>query len=59
VRMMEEIPGVSQATWAPDDHTGLPLVAEGLLASAAGFLLGALLAYAMELRRRYNAQWNW
>jgi hypothetical protein len=24
-----------------------------------GFLFGLLVAYLIELRRRYNAQWNW
>jgi hypothetical protein len=24
-----------------------------------GFLFGLLVAYLVELRRRYNAQWNW
>jgi hypothetical protein len=24
-----------------------------------GFLFGLLLAYLIELRRRYNAQWTW
>jgi hypothetical protein len=30
-----------------------------MIASLLGFLLGLLLAYLVELRRRYNAQWNW
>jgi hypothetical protein len=59
VRVMEEIPGVSKATWSPRGSAGVPLIAEGLGAALLGFLLGALLAYALELRRRYNAQWNW
>lgn len=59
VRVMEEIPGVAKASWNSKDSAGLPLVVEGLIAALLGFLLGALLAYAVELRRRYNAQWNW
>jgi ABC-type lipoprotein release transport system permease subunit len=35
------------------------LLVEGLFAAVLGFLLGLLLAYLVELRRRYNAQWNW
>ena len=38
---------------------GTPLIAEGTGASLLGFLIGLLLAYLVELRRRYNAQWNW
>ncbi len=58
VRLMEELPGVSRASWSPDGG-GLPLIAEGGAVSLLGFLLGLLLAYLVELRRRYNAQWNW
>jgi hypothetical protein len=35
------------------------LIAEGMAVSVLGFLFGLLLAYLFELRRRYNAQWNW
>jgi membrane associated rhomboid family serine protease len=35
------------------------LIAEGLAAAIVGFLIGAVLAYVVELRRRYNAQWTW
>jgi hypothetical protein len=35
------------------------LIAEGGIAAILGFLLGLLVAYLMELRRRFNAQWNW
>ena len=58
VRLMEDIPGVSDATWSSGGGT-LPLVAEGSAVSILGFLFGLLLAYLVELRRRYNAQWNW
>ena len=57
VRMMSTIPGVSSATWS--DEGGLPLLAESAGASVLGFLIGLLLAYVIELRRRYNAQWRW
>jgi hypothetical protein len=59
VRVMEQVPGVSRATWSANGSGDLPLFIEGLLAAVPGFILGALLAYAIELRRRYNAQWNW
>jgi hypothetical protein len=58
VRIMSTLPGVSRAQWrsAP---AGTPLLVEGSAAALLGFLLGLLLAYLVELRRRYNAQWNW
>ena len=57
VRTMETLPGVSDATWSAGG--GTPLIAEGTGASLLGFLIGLVLAYLVELRRRYNAQWNW
>lgn len=58
VRLMEDIPGVRDASWSADGG-GVPLAAEGGAAAVLGFLFGLLLAYLVELRRRYNAQWNW
>jgi hypothetical protein len=58
VRIMGALPGVSSARWT-DKNAGLPLILEAAGATIAGFLLGLLLAYLIELRRRYNAQWNW
>lgn len=58
VRIMGAVPGVSSASWSAE-RGGLPLIAEGTIASLAGFLVGLLLAYLVELRRRYNAQWKW
>lgn len=57
VRIMGEIPGASNAAWAPGPR--LALVAEGLLVSVLSFLAGLLVAWPVELRRRYNAQWSW
>ncbi len=57
VRMMSTIPGVSSATWSDDG--GWPLIVEAAGVSVLGFLLGLLLAYLVELRRRHNAQWKW
>ena len=57
VRVMSEVPGVSQARWSGGG--GLPLLAEGTIASVLGFLTGLLIAYLVALRRRYNAQWEW
>jgi membrane associated rhomboid family serine protease len=37
----------------------MPLIAEGAAGAVLGFLFGLLLAYLVELRRRYNAQYNW
>jgi hypothetical protein len=56
-RLLSQIPGVSSARWS--DRGGVPLIAEGAGISLLGFLLGLLLAYLVELRRRHNAQWNW
>ena len=58
VRLMNELPGVSSTSWSSDGG-GVPLIVEGAGVSLLGFLLGLLLAYLVELRRRYNAQWNW
>ena len=57
VRVMNDIRGVSGTTWSSSG--GTPLIVEGLAVSVLGFLFGLLLAYLVELRRRYNAQWNW
>jgi hypothetical protein len=58
VRLFSQLPGVSRATWSERD-AGLPLIVEAVAAAIGGFLLGLLLAYLLELRRRYNAQWTW
>jgi len=57
-RIMSQLPGVSRAQWAATP-AGLPLILEGAGVAALGFLIGSLLAYFYELRRRYNSQWNW
>ena len=58
VRIMGSLPGVSSARWSASGG-GIPLIVEGAAAAVLGFLFGLLLAYLVELRRRYNAQWNW
>ena len=58
VRLLSQLPGVSSVGWS-DRGGALPLVAEGELAAILGFLGGLLIAYLIELRRRYNAQWTW
>ena len=57
-RTMEQVAGREQRAL---DRQGpaLPLIAEAAAAALLGFLFGLLLAYLVELRRRYNAQWNW
>jgi hypothetical protein len=57
-RLMSQLPGVSSASWS-EDNPGPPLIAEGAAVALLGYLFGLLLAYLIELRRRYNAQWNW
>ena len=58
VRLFGQVPGVSGASWSGRSG-GLPLIAEGIAVALASFLLGFGLAYLVELRRRYNAQWKW
>ena len=58
VRLFSQLPGVSEAQLSRSP-AGVPLIAEGAGVSVLGFLLGLLLAYLVDLRRRYNAQWNW
>jgi hypothetical protein len=57
VRIIGDVPGVERASWSGSG--GAPLIAEGAAAAFLGFLLGLLVAYLRELRRRYNAHWNW
>ena len=57
VRIMNQIEGVGRASW--EQSGGIPLILEAALLSVLGFLLGLSLAYLVELRRRYNAQWKW
>ena len=58
VRIMSTLPGVSRGQWSASP-AGPPLILEGSGVALMGFLFGLLLAYLVELRRRYNAQWNW
>lgn len=58
VRIMPLIPGVREARWT-NEGGGIPLIVESIGAAILGFLFGLLVAYLVELRRRYNAQWNW
>jgi hypothetical protein len=58
VEIMGTLPGVSRAQWTAEP-AGPPLILEGIAVAVLGFLFGLLLAYLVELRRRYNAQWNW
>jgi hypothetical protein len=57
-RYVGNIPGVSSARWSAEG-SGVPLIVEGMAVSLLGFLLGLLVAYVAERRRRYNSQWNW
>jgi hypothetical protein len=57
VRIIGEVPGVESVSWS--GGTGIPLIVEGSAGAALGFIFGLLVAYLRDLRRRYNAQWNW
>lgn len=57
-RLFSQLPGVSRAQWS-NSPSGTPLMVEGAAIAVLGFLFGLLLAYLIELHRRYNAQWNW
>jgi hypothetical protein len=57
VLILTDLPGVSRATWSRSG--GVPLLLEAAVVAIVGFLAGVLLAYLIELRRRYNAQWKW
>ena len=56
-RYVAEVPGVSSATWSAGG--GVPLIVEGAGTALLGFLFGLFGAYLRDIRRRYNAQWNW
>jgi 4-amino-4-deoxy-L-arabinose transferase-like glycosyltransferase len=57
-RLFSQLPGVAKAQWGTSPG-GLPLMVEGSAVAVLGFLFGLLLAYLIELHRRYNAQWKW
>ena len=60
IRIMDGVPGVANVRWTDmRSPLGLPLVGEAELAALLCFGLGLLLAYLLELRRRYRAQWSW
>lgn len=58
VRILGLLSGVRDVRWTAN-RGGIPLIAESIAATIAGFLFGLMLAYLVELRRRYNSQWNW
>jgi hypothetical protein len=58
VRLLSQLPGVSRAQWTAEP-AGPPLILEAFGVAIGGFLSGLLLAYLVDLRRRYNAQWTW
>ena len=37
----------------------IPMIVEACAMSLIGFMLGLLIAYLVELRRRANAEWSW
>lgn len=60
IRIMDDVPGVGNVRWADMRPSfSFSLFAEAELAALICFGLGLLLAYLLELRRRYRAQWSW
>jgi len=60
VEIIDLVPGVGQVRWVGTaEPFALPLLAEAELGALLFFGLGLLLAYLLELRRRYRAQWSW
>ena len=60
--IMAGVRGVGDVRWADAPRPNpprLPLLAEAELLALAGFGLGLLIAYLLELRRRYRAEWRW
>ncbi|NUQ17833.1 MAG: hypothetical protein HOP95_05165, partial [Sphingomonas sp.] len=55
---ISQVPGVSSASWSAT-AAGIPLIVEGAGVALLGFLFGLFGAYLRDIRRRYNAQWNW
>lgn len=58
VRMAEEAPGIASATWNLNVRA-IPIVVEGAAVALIGLLVGLVIAYLLELRRRDNAEWSW
>jgi hypothetical protein len=61
VRIMAEVPGAGSARWTNGAAVGfvLPLLAIAELMALAGFGLGLVISYLLELRRRARAEWRW
>jgi len=55
---LENLPGVHDASWG-DAGGGVPLVLEAAIAALLGYAIGLVIAYVVELRRRYSAEWSW
>lgn len=58
-RILGARPGVTSASWTAGGSSGVPLLAEACLMSAIAYLLGVLIVYLFELRRRARADWSW
>lgn len=58
VRMAEELPGVASATWNLKVRA-IPIIVEGGAVALFGLLVGLLIAYLLDVRRRNNAEWRW
>ena len=59
-RYMAAVPGVAEARWqGAGGGYPLPVVAEAAIGAIIAFLLGLLLAWLVEVRRRARADWRW
>ena len=60
VRILDAAPGVADVHWVGSPAPArLPLLAEAVLSALAGFALGLVLSYLLELRRRSRSEWRW
>ena len=59
-RYMAVVPGVAEARWRnAGGGYPIPVIGEAAIGALIAFLLGLLLAWLVEVRRRARADWRW